>query len=132
MGRLQSFRKYNLAQFPELHHHFTNDPSGPPRRRGNLRRAPPSGVMLMSNLAHTQMDLPPQTPPSEHLIGPDLSGPATVFVRGEGVELIDSHGRRYLDAMSGVGVACLGYGVSEVVEAMRTQAEELAHLGAPG
>lgn len=84
----------------------------------------------MPEPAPNQTDLPPRTPPSEHLIGPDLSGQATVFVRGEGVELIDSDGRRYLDAMSGVGVTCLGYGVSEIVEAMRAQAEELPYLHA--
>ncbi len=67
---------------------------------------------------------------SDHLIGPDLRAPAPVFVRGEGVELIDDQGRRYLDAASGVGVTCLGYGVGEVVEAMRAQAEQLPYLHA--
>jgi acetylornithine/N-succinyldiaminopimelate aminotransferase len=32
------------------------------------------------------------------------------FVRGEGVELIDSNGKRYLDFGSGIGVNALGYG----------------------
>jgi adenosylmethionine-8-amino-7-oxononanoate aminotransferase len=36
----------------------------------------------------------------------------------EGVELIDDQGRDYLDAASGVGVTCLGYGVDEIVRAM--------------
>jgi adenosylmethionine-8-amino-7-oxononanoate aminotransferase len=67
---------------------------------------------------------------SDHLIGPDLRARAPVFVRGEGVELIDDQGRRYLDAASGVGVTCLGYGVSEVVDAMRAQAEQLPYLHA--
>ena len=67
---------------------------------------------------------------SDHLIGPDLRARAPVFVRGEGVELIDDQERRYLDAASGVGVACLGYGVSEVVDAMRAQAEQLPYLHA--
>jgi adenosylmethionine-8-amino-7-oxononanoate aminotransferase len=77
-----------------------------------------------------QLGLPDQALSARHLIGPDLRGQATVFVRGEGVELIDSEGRRYLDAMSGVGVTCLGYGVSEIVEAMREQADELPYLHA--
>jgi adenosylmethionine-8-amino-7-oxononanoate aminotransferase len=67
---------------------------------------------------------------SDHLIGPDLRARAPVFVRGEGVELIDDQGRRYLDAASGVGVTCLGYGVSEVVDVMRAQAEQLPYLHA--
>lgn len=69
-------------------------------------------------------------PVPKHLIGPDLRADVPVFVRGEGVELIDGEGRRYLDAVSGVGVACLGYGVTEVVEAMRAQAEQLPYLHA--
>lgn len=67
---------------------------------------------------------------SEHLIGPDLRIQAPVFVRGEGVELIDGDGRRYLDAASGVGVTCLGYGATEVIDAMRAQAEQLQYLHA--
>jgi adenosylmethionine-8-amino-7-oxononanoate aminotransferase len=67
---------------------------------------------------------------SEHLIGPDLRTQAPVFVRGEGVELIDDQGRRYLDAASGVGVTCLGYSAGEVVDAMREQAGTLPYLHA--
>lgn len=69
-------------------------------------------------------------PVSEHLIGPDLRTQAPVFVRGEGVELIDGDGRRYLDAASGVGVTCIGYSASEVVDAMREQAATLPYLHA--
>ncbi len=67
-------------------------------------------------------------PGPDHLIKPDLSAETPVFVRGEGVELIEGQGRRYLDAASGVGVTCLGYGVAEVIEAMRVQAEQLCYL----
>jgi adenosylmethionine-8-amino-7-oxononanoate aminotransferase len=69
-------------------------------------------------------------PVSQHLIGPDLRTQAPVFVRGEGVELIDGDGRRYLDAASGVGVTCIGYSASEVVDAMREQAGTLPYLHA--
>jgi hypothetical protein len=69
-------------------------------------------------------------PVSEHLIGPDLRTQAPVFVRGEGVELIDGDGRRYLDAASGVGVTCIGYSAGEVVDAMREQAATLPYLHA--
>lgn len=67
---------------------------------------------------------------SDHLISPNLRVRCPVFVRAEGVELIDPRGRRYLDAAAGVGVTCLGYGVPEVVEAMRAQAETLPYLHA--
>jgi predicted acetylornithine/succinylornithine family transaminase len=46
------------------------------------------------------------------------------FVRGEGVELIDSDGKRYLDFVSGIGVNALGYGDSgiekTITDALRT------------
>src|SRR5579863_8090350 len=67
---------------------------------------------------------------SNHLIKPDLFIDTPVFVRGEGVELIDDKGCRYLDAAAGVGVTCLGYGVTEVVDAMHDQAEQLPYLHA--
>lgn len=51
-----------------------------------------------------------------------------VFVAGEGVELIDADGARYLDAASGVGNACLGYGVAEIAAAMEAQARELHYV----
>jgi adenosylmethionine-8-amino-7-oxononanoate aminotransferase len=65
-----------------------------------------------------------------HLIAPDLEARVPVFVRGEGLELIDEDGRRYLDAAAGVGVTCLGYSAPEVVEAMREQAAALQYLHA--
>ncbi|HZU11807.1 MAG TPA: aspartate aminotransferase family protein [Chloroflexota bacterium] len=52
------------------------------------------------------------------------------FVRGEGVELIDDAGRRYLDAASGVGVTCLGYGRADIAEAMARQATMLPYVHA--
>jgi adenosylmethionine-8-amino-7-oxononanoate aminotransferase len=48
------------------------------------------------------------------------------MVRGEGVHLIDDQGQRYLDAASGVGVTCIGYGVESVVAAITEQAQTLA------
>jgi acetylornithine/N-succinyldiaminopimelate aminotransferase len=40
------------------------------------------------------------------------------FVRGEGVELVDSNGKRYLDFSSGIAVNALGYGDSGIARAM--------------
>ncbi|HEV7387481.1 MAG TPA: acetylornithine transaminase [Gemmatimonadaceae bacterium] len=40
------------------------------------------------------------------------------FVRGEGVELIDSEGKRYLDFASGIAVNALGYGDAGVATAI--------------
>jgi acetylornithine aminotransferase/acetylornithine/N-succinyldiaminopimelate aminotransferase len=50
-----------------------------------------------------------------------------VFERGEGVWLIDDSGRRYLDFVSGIGVAALGHAHPAVVRAVSDQAAALLH-----
>ena len=50
-----------------------------------------------------------------------------VAVAGEGVYLVDSEGRRYLDASGGAAVSCLGHGHPAVIEAIRQQAGRLAY-----
>jgi adenosylmethionine-8-amino-7-oxononanoate aminotransferase len=55
--------------------------------------------------------------------------PYPEVVRGEGVWLTTSDGRRILDASSGGAmVTCLGYGVTELVEAATAQAERIAYF----
>ncbi len=50
-----------------------------------------------------------------------------VAVGGQGIELIDSTGQRYLDACGGAAVSCLGHGHPRVIEAMQQQAAQLAY-----
>ena len=50
-----------------------------------------------------------------------------VFQRGEGVYLFDTDGRRYLDFVSGVGVAALGHAHPALAQALAAQAATLAH-----
>jgi adenosylmethionine-8-amino-7-oxononanoate aminotransferase len=50
-----------------------------------------------------------------------------VAVSGSGVEIVDSEGRRYLDASGGAAVSCLGHGHAEVLAAMRKQLDALAY-----
>ncbi|GMV08483.1 MAG TPA: acetylornithine transaminase [Gemmatimonadaceae bacterium] len=50
------------------------------------------------------------------------------LVRGEGVELIDSEGKRYLDFTSGIAVNALGYGDAQLQEVIRRAAEGLIHV----
>lgn len=56
----------------------------------------------------------------------DLHEEYPVIVRGEGVYLYDSTGRRYLDGCAGALVANIGHGVGEVVDAMADQARRVA------
>lgn len=48
-----------------------------------------------------------------------------IMERGEGVYIYDSEGNKYLDAMSGIAVVNLGYGVPEVADAIAEQARKL-------
>jgi acetylornithine/N-succinyldiaminopimelate aminotransferase len=50
-----------------------------------------------------------------------------VFERGDGMYLFDADGRRYLDFVSGVGVAALGHAPSSLAQALARQAATLAH-----
>jgi len=49
-------------------------------------------------------------------------------VRGEGVYLFDAEDKKYLDACGGPAVVTIGYGVSEVVNALATQAARLPYV----
>ncbi|MFD2179293.1 aspartate aminotransferase family protein [Veronia pacifica] len=50
---------------------------------------------------------------------------------GEGVYLIDTKGKRYLDACGGAAVSCLGHNHPDVISAIQRQAERIpfAHTG---
>lgn len=49
------------------------------------------------------------------------------FSHGEGVHLVDTEGRRYLDGIAGIGVNCLGHAHPAVTAAIREQADKLVH-----
>ncbi|MBM69524.1 MAG: aspartate aminotransferase family protein [Haliea sp.] len=49
------------------------------------------------------------------------------FSHGEGVYLVDTDGRRYLDALSGISVTNLGHAHPAVTEAVQRQAGRLLH-----
>ncbi|MDN7500414.1 aspartate aminotransferase family protein [Burkholderia gladioli] len=50
-----------------------------------------------------------------------------VAVAGDGIELIDSTGKRYIDACGGAAVSCLGHSNTRVIEAIKRQAERLPY-----
>jgi len=49
------------------------------------------------------------------------------FTHGKGVWLWDTKGRRYLDAMAGIGVSCLGHAHPKLVAAISKQAARVIH-----
>jgi adenosylmethionine-8-amino-7-oxononanoate aminotransferase len=63
------------------------------------------------------------------LFPPELDRRYPVIVRGQGVWLEDTAGKRYLDAMSGGSMAAtLGYGRTDLIEAARSQAARLSYV----
>jgi acetylornithine/N-succinyldiaminopimelate aminotransferase len=50
-----------------------------------------------------------------------------LFVRGEGVHLVDEGGVKYLDLLSGIGVNALGYGHPAIERAIVNQSRALIH-----
>jgi adenosylmethionine-8-amino-7-oxononanoate aminotransferase len=62
-----------------------------------------------------------------HVLHRDLRVMPPVAVGGQGVEMIDSKGRRYLDACGGAAVSCLGHQHPDVVAAIHAQVDKLAY-----
>ena len=54
--------------------------------------------------------------------------PPVTFVRGEGTELWDSEGKRYLDFLGGLAVTSLGHAHPVVADAIADQAHTLLHV----
>ena len=67
-----------------------------------------------------------QTLEARHVLQTYRRQPVT-FVRGEGVRLFDADGREYIDLLSGIGVAALGYGHAGLTKAITEQAQTLLH-----
>ena len=65
--------------------------------------------------------LHPATSIADHL----RTGPR-IMAEGSGVTLTDVSGRRYLDAFAGLWCVNIGYGRTEVADAMAAQARRLA------
>ncbi len=63
----------------------------------------------------------------ERLLLPTYERNPILFVRGEGVHLIDENGDRYLDLLSGIGVNALGYAHPAIEEAIARQSRALIH-----
>ena len=66
-------------------------------------------------------------PVVDSLLGTYKRAPVS-FVDGEGVYLVDSEGKRYLDFVSGIAVNALGYGDAGLRQAMHAAADGLIHV----
>ena len=63
---------------------------------------------------------------SSHIL-PTYARAPIVFARGSGARLWDTHGRRYLDLVSGIGVVSMGHANAALSQAIADQASTLLH-----
>lgn len=70
----------------------------------------------------------PRRYPESHVLYRNLARDYPLIVRGQGCWLYDDAGREYLDACGGAYVACLGHGVTEVVDAVADQVRRVAYV----
>ncbi len=59
---------------------------------------------------------------------PTYGAPSVMFVRGEGSELWDADGKRYIDWLAGIAVCSLGHSHPRVAQAITDQATKLLHV----
>jgi L-2,4-diaminobutyrate transaminase len=83
---------------------------------GQTTSGPPLEALDRQSVFH------PATSIADHL----QQGPR-IIVEGSGVTLIDSTGRRYLDAVAGLWCVNIGYGRPEVADAMASMARRLGY-----
>jgi adenosylmethionine-8-amino-7-oxononanoate aminotransferase len=50
-----------------------------------------------------------------------------IAVAGDGIEIIDSEGKRYIDACGGAAVSCLGHSNQRVINAINRQSQQLPY-----
>lgn len=74
--------------------------------------------------------VPPEAsqPAASGPLMPTYPVPAVTFVRGQGTELFDRQGRRYLDLLCGLAVTSLGHAHPAVADAISTQSRTLLHV----
>src|SRR5581483_9034633 len=94
--------------------------ASPPARR----KEPEMGVEPAPSLESLDKErvLHPATSIADHL----RTGPR-IMTEGSGITLRDTAGRRYLDAVAGLWCVNIGYGRTEVADAMAAQARRLAY-----
>jgi acetylornithine/N-succinyldiaminopimelate aminotransferase len=74
------------------------------------------------------MNLAAVTRQEAKLLVPTYERQPILFIRGRGVYLWDSNGKRYLDFLSGIGVNALGHAHPAIQAVIKRQASRLIHI----
>ena len=61
-----------------------------------------------------------------HILHRQINQTLPVAVGGQGIEIVDRDGKRYIDASGGAAVSCLGHGHPDVNAAMKAQIDRLS------
>ncbi len=61
-----------------------------------------------------------------HVFGRNLRESLPVAAKGDGICLIDTNGKRYIDASGGAAVSCLGHSDPDVIAAIKDQLDKVA------
>ena len=85
------------------------------------------GMRPLARLRAHQRELPDVIASVESTLMPTYARAPVTFVAGEGCELIDDTGRRYLDFIAGVAVCALGHAHPAITAAVSAQAARLVH-----
>ena len=62
-----------------------------------------------------------------HILHRQIGGDLPVAAGGKGIEIVDTAGKRYIDASGGAAVSCLGHGHPAVTAALHEQLDKLAY-----
>jgi acetylornithine/N-succinyldiaminopimelate aminotransferase len=85
------------------------------------------GLRSVARLRPDQCELPHVIANLQSPLLPAYARAPVTFVAGEGCELIDDGGRRYLDFIAGVAVCALGHAHPAITAAVGAQAARLVH-----
>ncbi|WP_301089550.1 aminotransferase [Sphingomonas sp.] len=86
--------------------------------------------MSSSGLSTAEIDRKFVFHPFTMLADHERSGPPVVITQGKGAVLTDERGIDYVDAMAGLWCVNVGYGRSEIADALRDQANQLSYCHA--
>ncbi|MFL0586011.1 MAG: aminotransferase [Sphingomonas sp.] len=86
--------------------------------------------MSSSGLSTAEIDRKFVFHPFTMLADHERSGPPVVITHGKGAVLTDERGIDYVDAMAGLWCVNVGYGRSEIADALRDQANQLSYCHA--
>jgi acetylornithine/N-succinyldiaminopimelate aminotransferase len=82
----------------------------------------------LKRVTKPKKESPPVAQKWDSLMQANYGTPAISLVRGKGIEVWDSDGKKYLDFLGGIATNLLGHGHPEVSKAIAAQSKSLGHI----